>query len=80
MIKVEKCKTKAGYSAKLGKIDLRKVKEKFEVLLDTPVLLVVKVNGVEVIVHGYGELLFRDCDDVKKMEKIAEMVDGIKNN
>ncbi len=72
-----KCKTRAGFSAKLrqpDKLDLRRVKEHFMVVLDTPVLLVVNVQGVEVIVHGYGELLFKECDDMLMMEKIAEEI------
>lgn len=77
MYNLAKCKTKVAYSAKLkkqGKLDLEKIKEKFEVILDTPILLVVKVEGVEVIVHGYGELLFKKCEDVELMKKIAEKI------
>lgn len=74
---LEKCKTKAAYSAKLKKqqkLDLSRIKKEFEVALETPILLVVKVEGVEVIVHGYGELLFKKCEDVGLMRKIAEKV------
>lgn len=74
---LEKCKTKAAYSAKLKKqsqLHLQKIKNKFEVVLETPILLVVKVEGVEVIVHGYGELLFKKCEDVELMKKIAEKI------
>lgn len=74
---LEKCKTKAAYSAKLKhqqKLDLTAVKNKFEVILETPILLVVKVEGVEVIVHGYGELLFKNCQDQELMRKVAERI------
>ncbi|MDP3699086.1 MAG: hypothetical protein Q8R47_05875 [Nanoarchaeota archaeon] len=74
---VERCKTKAAYSAKLKKpqhLDLQKIKTKFETILETPVLLVVKVEGVEIIVHGYGELLFKNCEDQEMMEKIARKI------
>ena len=74
---VEKCKTKAAYSAKLKKqqkLDLKKIKDKFSVVLETPILLVVSVEGVEVIIHGYGELLFKRCQDVDLMRKIAERI------
>ena len=76
---LEKCKTKAAYSTKLKKqqhLDLQKIKRKFETVLETPILLVLKVDGVEVVVHGYGELLFKKCDDVDLMRKIAEMIYG----
>lgn len=72
-----KCKTRAGFSAKLrhpDKLDLRQVKEKFTVVLDTPVLVVVKVHDIEVIVHSYGELLFKECEDMLLMEKIAQEI------
>ncbi|MBI2125665.1 hypothetical protein HYV87_03570 [Candidatus Woesearchaeota archaeon] len=71
---LEKCKTKAAYSAKLKKqqkLDLQKIKKTFEIVLETPILLVVKVGGVEVIVHGYGELLFKNCQETDLMRKIA---------
>ena len=74
---VEKCKTKAAYSAKLKKqrhLDLQKIKNKFIVVLETPILLVLKVEGVEIIVHGYGELLFKSCEDQELMRNIAEKV------
>ena len=74
---VEKCKTKAAYSAKLKKqqhLDLQKIKNKFEIVLETPILLVLKVDGVEMVVHGYGELLFKNCQDQDLMRKIAESI------
>jgi len=77
---VEKCKTKAAYSAKLKKqqhLDLQKIKTKFEIILETPILLVLKTEGVEVVVHGYGELLFKKCQDTELMRKIAERIYGI---
>ncbi len=74
---IGKCKTKATFSAKLKnpqKINLAKVKQKFEVILETPILLVIKVEGVEVIVQGFGELLFKKCEDQGLMEKIARKI------
>lgn len=76
---LEKCKTRTAYSAKLKKqqrLDLQKIREKFETVLETPILLVVKTEGVEIIVHGYGELLFKKCEDVDLMRKIAEKIYG----
>lgn len=72
-----KCKTRAGYSAQLKKkqkLDLNKIKKKFEVILETPILLVVREEGIEIIVHGYGELLFKKGDDVSLMEGIARRI------
>ncbi len=72
-----KCKTKAAYSARLlhkGKLDLQRIKNTFETILETPILLVVKIQGMEIIVHGYGELMFKTGKDVALMEKIAEEI------
>jgi len=72
-----KCKTKAAYSAKLkkpGKLNLNKIKKEFEVVMDTEIVLVLKVEGVELICHAYGELLFKNSDDMDLMEKIAEKI------
>lgn len=72
-----KCKTRAAYSAKLkkqGQLDLDKIKRKFEVVLETPILLVIKVEGIEIIVHQYGELVFKNCQDMTLMEQIANDV------
>lgn len=72
---LEKCKTKAAYSAKAKlKLDLKKIKRKFSVILETPLLLVIKVGGIEIIVHSHGELLFKNCEDQQLMKKIAEEV------
>ena len=72
-----KCKTKATFSAKLkkqNKLDLKKIAKKFKVVMETPILLVIKVEGIEIIVHGYGELLFKKCEDTELMEKIAKEI------
>lgn len=77
LFSIAKCKTKAGYSAKLrqqGVLHLQKIKQEFEIVLYTPILVVLKVQGVEVIVHKYGELFFKNCTDVALMERIAEKI------
>ena len=77
MFTLGKCKTKAAYSAKLkkkGKLNLDKIKQEFEVLLETPILLVIREKKVEVIVHGYGELFFKNCENLDLMEEIAAKI------
>ncbi|MFA6461100.1 MAG: hypothetical protein WCV90_02445 [Candidatus Woesearchaeota archaeon] len=72
-----KCKTRAAFSAKLtqkGKLDLNKIKKKYETILDTPILLVIKVKGIEIVVHSHGELMFKECEDTDVMEKTAEEI------
>jgi len=70
-----KCKTRAAYSAKLnqkGKLNLDKLKKKYETILETPILLLVKINGIEIIIHSHGELIFKSGNDLEWMEKTAE--------
>lgn len=74
-----KCRSRAGYSARLQKsekLDLKKIRDKFETILETPILLVIKVDGLEIVVHGYGELLFKNgtAEQVELMEKVARKV------
>ncbi len=80
---IERCKTKAAYSAKLKKqrlLDLKRIAKKdnenhdVHLIIETPVLLVVKDSGVEAVVYKYGEILFKECSDVPLMEKIAEKI------
>ena len=74
-----KCKTRAGYSAKLmkqGKLDLKKIKEEFETILETPILLVIREQGLDIVVHVYGELLFKNgtAEQVELMEKVTQKI------
>jgi len=72
-----KCKTKATFSAKLkvsSKLNLANIKKKFDLVLETPVLLVIKDEGVEAIVHGHGEIIFKKCEDMALMERIAKKI------
>ncbi len=77
---LEKCKTKAAYSAKLKKtrkLDLAAIKRKFPVVMETKILLLLKIEGIEIICHGFGELLFKNCEDKEKMARIAQDVYGV---
>ncbi len=73
MIEIKKCQTKAGWSAKKNvKLDLTELAKKYEVVLDSKILLVVKTECGEVVIHNYGELMFKECNDTEKIKKIAE--------
>ncbi len=74
---LSKCKTKAAYSAKLKKprkINLLAIGKKFKVIMETKILLVLEVENVEIICHGHGELMFKNCEDHDLMESIAEEI------
>ncbi len=75
--RLEKCKDKGAYSAKLVKaarLELSGIKKAFKVLEDTPILLLIEAEGFEIIVHSHGELLFKNPGDLEKMRKAAESV------
>jgi len=77
MFEIKKCKKKAAYTAKPKnnlKLDLDGLKNKFEVVFDSPLVLVLKIDEEEVVVHKYGELIFKKCEDMDKMEKIAKKI------
>ncbi|MBW3013895.1 hypothetical protein KY335_01485, partial [Candidatus Woesearchaeota archaeon] len=71
-------KTKAAFSSKPKKnisLNLKKIKERFkDVIIDTPILLVIKVEKEEIVVHNYGEILFKTCKDMDKMKRIADQI------
>jgi hypothetical protein len=48
-------------------------------LLDTPIVIVINVEGVEIIVHQYGELVFKKFYNEEKVKEIAEKVYGVGN-
>lgn len=71
---LSKCKTKAAYSSRLkspNKLNLDKIKTKYNTVMETKILLVLKIDNIEIICHNYGELLFKNCDDMDKMENLA---------
>lgn len=75
--KVELCKTHAAMKTTLsknGKLNLENIKKKFDTVLDTPILLVVKADGEEIIVHSYGELMFKTLKDEKRIEILAKKI------
>ncbi len=77
MFKIARCKGKGAFSAKLNKprrLDFSKLKSKFDVIVDTPHVMVLKVDGIEVIVHRHSDLLFKNCKDEKKMDEIAKEI------
>ncbi len=73
---IEKCKTKATFTAKpIGnvKLNLDKIKKMFKTRVETPIILVLDCED-EVIVHNYGEIVFKTLTDTKKIERIASEI------
>lgn len=74
---ISKCTTRAGYSAKPSKnihLNLTTLKQHFNTIVETPIVLVIKENETEIIVHEFGEILFKTMTDEKKMHTIAKKI------
>ncbi|MBW3003959.1 hypothetical protein KY328_05720 [Candidatus Woesearchaeota archaeon] len=75
--KIKPCKTKAAFSVipvQKIKLDFDKLKIKFETLIDNPIALVIKVDDEEIVVHNYGEMLFKTLKNVEKIKTIADRI------
>lgn len=76
---IKLCKTKAAISVKPNKridLNLNKIKKEFKIKLETPILLVLDEKG-DVIVHKYGEIIFKKLKDEDNIMKIAEKIYSI---
>ncbi len=76
----EKCKTKGAYSAKLKhnkKLELKNLKGKFEIVSETPVLYLIKADGYNIVVHAYGEILFKEGTNVDEMKELSAKIYSI---
>ena len=74
------CKTKAAYSVKPFRnvrLNLNQIKNVYEPIIETPLLLIVKVRGYEIIVHNYGELIFKDLKNELIIKQIAKEIYSI---
>ena len=72
---IKLCKTKASYSTKINKkLDLNKISKKYKTIVKTPILLIIKKDNYEIIVHNYGELIFKNLKDENKIKKIAQEI------
>ena len=58
---------------KNANIDFNLVKD-FEIILDTPVLVVLKVDDEDIVLHKYGEIIVKSLKDEDKIIEIAKKV------
>lgn len=77
IFKLYPCNTDRSCKAKLNKrqsLNINNIKKYFKVISDAGIALVIEADGIEVIVHGYGELVFKAGKDVKEetLKKIAK--------
>ena len=73
---IEYCDSDEGFKVKPKKnlkLDLKKIKEKYKVVSDAGIVVVIDYKG-KIIVHEYGKLIFKDLEDEKQVRKIAEEI------
>lgn len=81
---IKRCKTKAVFEVnphKKMKLDFDKLKKNFEVIADTPMILIISVevdgNPEEVIVYENGSLMFKTLNDTEKVDEIVKRIYGV---
>ena len=84
MFTIEFCKTKKGYEAKPQKQVRFRLKElenceDFEVITDAKIAIVGRIDGQEILIQSYGNILFKTLDvessgALQKAEKIAKKI------
>ena len=77
LYEIKECKTKAAFTAKPVKnlkLDLNLIKSRFPTSFDSSILLVVNIEGEEVIIHKHGELIFKTLSDQNKINSISEAI------
>lgn len=74
---VKECKTTAAFTAKpleRLRLDLGRLKQGYPLLFESQIAVLVLVQEEECVVHAHGEILFKQCRDMTKMEAIAAEV------
>jgi len=81
---IKLCRTKGNYSVKTSrslKLDLGKIKKSlsgFEIVRDTPLILMVKnKNAGNIVIHEYGEIVFRDVKEKGAIKELSERILGV---
>ena len=70
---IRKCKTKGAFEAipeKPMTLDLEKIKNKFKLIADLPILVIVNVMDYEVICYKSGKILIKNCDSEEEARKV----------
>ena len=74
---IRKCRTKGALEAipeRNIQMNLNKIKSKFDVIADLPILVIIKINNYNITCYKNGKLVIRNCTEVKEANKIAEEI------
>lgn len=76
------CDTDKSCKAKLNKrqsLNMSNIKENFNVVSDAGIALVLEIDNIEVIVHGYGDIVFKLGQKNVSKSKLKELAKKIYN-
>jgi len=76
MLDIRLCKTKGGIAVRPAtaiKMDFIKLKSKYKIVASTPQVIILRDED-EIIVHKYGELIFKNMKNKPIIKKIAEKI------
>ncbi len=75
--RIEWCDSKAAMSAKPETdmdLDMESLEENFDLKADADIVAVIEADGEEVVVHDYGELLFKEEENEDRLKELAEKI------
>ena len=75
---IRKCKTKGAFEAipdKIMQVDFNKIKNRFEVIADLPILVIVKCKNIEVTCYKNGKLIIKTYSEKIAGEIVKEIYD-----
>ena len=74
---IKRCSSKGAFEAipeKPIKLDLDRIKYKYEVLADLPILIIIKYKDFEVTCFKNGKLMIKNCNSKEKAEDILSEI------
>ena len=77
IFKISECKTKSSFITKPNKrmnLNIKNIVKEFETIQDAGIIAVITVDKEEIIVHDYGELLFKTWTDTNKIRNVARKI------
>lgn len=78
---IKRCATKGAYEVlpeNNTKMDLKKIKNKYPVTTELPMLIMLKIKDHEVTCYKNGKLMIRDCKTEEEAQEIASEIYNIK--
>ncbi|MBI2148842.1 hypothetical protein HYU23_04125 [Candidatus Woesearchaeota archaeon] len=74
---LRRCSTKGAFEAipeKNINLNFDKIKSKYPIIADLPILILIKYNNYEVTCYKNGKLIIRKCDIKEEAEKVADEI------